>query len=316
MADKRRYCLISPCRNEAALLAKTIDSVAAQSELPLRWVIVDDGSSDETPTLLAEAAIAHPWIEIVQRKDRGSRQVGGGVIDAFYAGLARLPPGSWDYLCKLDMDLVLPRGYFASLMDHMERDPRLGTISGQTYYVDKASGEEIGERISPEMSVGASKFMRRRCFEQIGGFVRNVMWDGIDCHRARMLGWKAASLPDRELRFLHLRPMGSSHKGILAGRRRHGRGQWFMGTGLGFMTVSALYRMTRPPRVVGGLAMWWGYVTSALQRAPRLDDPAFRTFLRAYQRRMLIRGKRRATAALEERQARCWNPAASSPWEE
>jgi hypothetical protein len=178
------------------------------------------------------------------------------------------------------------------------------------------SGALVSEGISPEMSVGASKLYRRRCFEQIGGMVRAVMWDGIDCHRARMLGWWAASFDEDGLRFLHLRPMGSSHRGMWVGRRRHGYGQWYMGTGFLYMTVSALYRMTRPPRITGGLAMWWGYVVSALRGEPRLLDPQFRAFLRGYQRRMLLLGKARATARIEADQARVWDPYARTRWED
>jgi hypothetical protein len=116
-----------------------------------------------------------------------------------------------------------------------------------------------------------------------------------------MLDWVACSWDDPELRFTHLRPMGSSHKGILRGRMRHGFGQYFMGTGLTYMTASALFRMTRPPVLVGGLAMWWGYLISGLKRVPRYDDPDFRRFLRRYQRECLLRGKGRATARIHQR---------------
>jgi hypothetical protein len=143
------------------------------------------------------------------------------------------------------------------------------------------------------------KFYSRRCFTDIGGFVRQVMWDGIDCHRCRMQGWIARSWDDPELRFLHLRPMGSSHKGIFTGRMRHGFGQWFMGTSLPYMTASAVFRMTRPPIVLGGAAMGWGYLKAMLTGQPRYDDPAFRKFLRRYQWAALFKGKARATAAID-----------------
>jgi hypothetical protein len=127
------------------------------------------------------------------------------------------------------------------------------------------------------------------------------MWDGIDCHRCRMNGWIACSYDDPGLRFLHLRPMGSSHRGIFTGRMRHGFGQWFMGTGLVYMTASAAFRMTRPPVLLGGAAMWWGYVRAMLTRQPRYDDPAFRRFLRGYQWACLRRGKHAATADYHRR---------------
>jgi hypothetical protein len=129
------------------------------------------------------------------------------------------------------------------------------------------------------------------------------MWDGIDCHRCRMLGWTARSYDEPELRFLHLRPMGSSQNGMWAGRWRHGSGQWFMGTGLLFMSASALYRTTRPPLFEGGLAMWLGYVGSMLRAKPRYADARFRSFLRRYQRESLFLGKRRAIARVENRQS-------------
>jgi hypothetical protein len=132
------------------------------------------------------------------------------------------------------------------------------------------------------------------CFKAIGGFVREVMWDGIDCHRCRMMGWIACSWDDPELRFVHLRPMGSSQRGIYTGRMRHGYGQYYMGTGLLFMTASALYRLGEKPYVLGSLAMLWGWLKSALAGMPRYDDPEFRRFLHRYQRRALLVGKKRA----------------------
>jgi glycosyltransferase involved in cell wall biosynthesis len=291
-----------------------VDSVARQTMRPVVWIIVDDGSTDDTARLLQEGAESHDWIRVVRRVDRGGRSVGPGVVDAFLAGYGYVQDENWDYVCKLDMDLELPPSYFEALIERMEGDPRLGSVSGQAYFQDAASGQLVSERISPEMSVGASKFYRRRCFEQIGGLVRSVMWDGIDCHRARMLGWKVRSFDEPETRFLHLRPMGTSHRGVWTGRKRHGYGQWFMGTGLPYMTASALYRMTKRPRLVGGLGMWWGYVKSALQGKPRLDDPEFRHFLRRYQWSMLLRGKKRATELVEAERASVWDPSAPPRW--
>src|SRR5262245_30603936 len=107
----RRYVAISPCRNEAQYLRRTLDSVLAQSEPPALWVIVDDGSTDQTPAILNEYAALHPSIRIVRRADRGRRAVGPGVIEAFYAGLETVDLGAFDFLCKLDLDLDLPPRY-------------------------------------------------------------------------------------------------------------------------------------------------------------------------------------------------------------
>jgi len=294
-----RYVLITPCRDEAAYARRSIDSVLAQTVRPTLWVIVDDGSSDATPGILAEVAAANPWIRVVRREDRGRRAVGPGVVDAFYAGLAEVTLSEFDFLCKFDIDLDIPPRYFEILIARMAADPFLGTCSGKPYFEEEGSGKLVSEKCGDEMSVGMTKFYRVACFEQIGGFVREVMWDGIDCHRCRMLGWKACSWDDPELRFIHLRPMGSSQKSIVTGRLRHGYGQYFMGTSLTYMTASAIFRMAHPPVFIGGLSMWWGYVRSALQAKPRYADLEFRAFLRAYQWRCLVQGKQRATQALD-----------------
>ena len=288
------YLLISPCRDEAAYLRETLDTVIAQSLRPAKWVIVDDGSTDETPRILAEYARRHDWIEIVTVRDRGKRSVGPGVIEAFYAGYRRINPRDYDYLCKLDLDLRLPPRYFEILIARMAANPRIATCSGKAYVEEH--GRLVSERHGDDTSLGMTKFYRVSCFEAIGGFVREVMWDGIDCHYCRMRGWIACSWDEPELRFVHLRPMGSSQQSIYAGRMRHGAGQYFMGTGFLYMAASAASRLNQKPYVLGSLATLWGWLRSALERRRRLDDPAFRSFLRAYQRRALLAGKKRALA--------------------
>ena len=232
----RRYVLITPCRDEAAFARHTLESVVAQSVPPTLWLIVDDGSTDATPGILAEYAARFDFIRILRRNDRGRRSVGPGVIEAFYAGYN---------LATSSCSCSAWRGSRA-----WERAVDSCTIAGGAAVL---SARPVATR--PPSGFDASKFYRLGCFLQIGGFVREVMWDGLDCHRCRMLGWIACSLDDPELRLIHLRPMGSSDKGILTGRLRSGRGQYFLGTGLAYMTASSLYRMLRPPFVVGGLAM-------------------------------------------------------------
>ena len=294
-----RYVLISPCRNEAQYMRQTLDSVMAQSVRPAKWVIVDDGSSDATPEILTEYANRHDWIQIVRREDRGRRSVGPGVIDAFYAGYQKIDPDDYEFLCKLDLDLRLPPRYFEILMRRRAADPRIASCSGKAYL--EVGETLVDEGIGDEMSIGASKFYRMSCFKAIGGFVREVMWDGIDCHRSRMMGWTACSWDDPELRFIHLRPMGSSEQNIYVGRMRHGAGQYFMGTGFLFMAASTVYRLTRKPYVLGALAMLWGWLRSALSHKPRYGDAEFRNFLRHYQWRTLLVGKKRAIRELQDR---------------
>jgi glycosyltransferase involved in cell wall biosynthesis len=284
--------LISPCRNEADYMRQTLDTVVAQSVKPALWVVVDDGSTDATPEILSEYAAEHPWIRIVTRKDRGHRAVGPGVIDAFYSGYDTINPDDFDFVCKLDLDLRLPPRYFEILMQRMNDDPRIGTCSGKSYLEE--DGELVFERHGDENSLGMTKFYQVACFKDIGGFVREVGWDGIDGHKCRMRGWIAISWDEPELRFVHLRTMGASHKGIYTGRYRQGYGQYYMGTSLPYLTASVIFKLNQKPYVFGQLAVLWGWIHSWLQRKPRYDDLEFRRFLRRFHRRALLVGKRRA----------------------
>lgn len=300
-SDNRKYVLISPCRDEAEYMRQTLDSVINQSIRPAKWVIVNDGSTDSTPQILAEYRAKYDWIEVVTRSDRGRRLVGPGVVDAFYTGYKTINPDEYDFLCKLDLDLRLPPRYFEILMQRMAADPRIATCSGKAYIYE--NGQLVNERHGDDTSLGMTKFYRVSCFKTIGGFVREVMWDGIDCHRCRMNGWIACSWDEPELRFIHLRPMGSSQESIYAGRMRHGYGQYFMGSSFIYVMASAISRLNQKPYVLGSLAMLWGWFKGALERKPRYDDASFREFLRRYQWRVLSVGKRRATEELHSRQA-------------
>lgn len=305
----RSYLVISPCRNEADYMRRTLDAMVAQTAPPTLWVIVDDGSTDETPQILTEFAARHDWIRVVQKPDRGHRAVGPGVIEAFYFGLETVSDlGAYAHIGKLDLDLDLPPRYFETLLDRMEADPRIGTCSGKPYVM--RGGKLVSERRSDDMSAGMTKLWRRTCFEAIGGVVREVMWDAIDCHKARQLGWKAISWDEPDLRFEHLRPMGSSQTSIYTGRRRHGFGQYFMGADPLYFIATAVFRALEPPFVLGGISMLQGYFGAMLRRDRQLDDPELRAFIRRYQRRILFKGRARAMAETEAARAGLFEKAA------
>jgi glycosyltransferase involved in cell wall biosynthesis len=297
----RRYLVISPCRNEANYMRQTLDSVVAQTVPPALWTIVDDGSSDGSLEIIAEYMENHDWIQLVQIPDRGHRAVGPGVIKAFNAGLETVSTADFPYLCKLDLDLDLPPRYFETLLERMEADPRIGTCSGKPYI--RRGDTLVSERRGDELSVGMTKFYRRACYEAIGGFVREVMWDAIDCHKARQLGWKAISWDDPEIRFEHLRPMGSSQTSIYTGRRRHGFGQYFMGSDPFYFFATVVFRGMEPPYVLGGLSMLQGYIGAWIKREKQLDDKELRDFIRSYQRRALFVGRAKAVAEIEANRA-------------
>lgn len=282
--------LISPCRDEARTLERTIACVERQTHRPVRWIVVDDGSTDETPQILAAAAARLPWLQVVTRDNRGFRSVGSGVIDAFYDGL-RHADVPYDYIVKLDVDLEFSPRYLERALEYFAEDPKLAALSGKVF---RREGDRLVEEfIIDEMVSGAFKLYRREAFDAIGGFVRELMWDGIDMHRARMAGFRTASVQDPELRILHLRLMGASDRNVYRGRLRWGEGQWFMGSSLAYVAASGTFRMRERPYGIGGLLIIWGYLRAALRRKPRYPDLEFRRSLRRWQWTRLARVLRR-----------------------
>lgn len=289
--DSQRYVVITPCRDEEDHLPRTIETVAAQTCPPTLWIIVDDGSTDATPRILSEAQERHDFIRVVRRENRGRRAVGPGVIEAFYAGLEQVDLDAFDYLCKLDADLIVPPRYFERLVAEMSREPRLGTVSGKVFTCDP-DGTKHHEIRGDENSVGPSKFYRVEAFRDIGGFARTVGWDGIDGHVCRLKGWIAKSIMDEELQLLHLRQMGSSDKNVLRGRVRGGLGLWTIGYSPLWVIARSINRLRERPYILGAMCTLWGYFAAMATRKPRVDDPPYQRYMRKFQRDALLRGKR------------------------
>jgi biofilm PGA synthesis N-glycosyltransferase PgaC len=304
------YVLVSPCKDEAKYIEKTLRSIAGQTVKPVQWIIVDDGSVDDSMAIVGRYQAEMPFIKVVTR-DSGARAVGAGVIQAFNHGLAAVDV-PYDFICKFDVDLELPPRYFETMLARMAADPRLGTFSGKPFY-HNASGAYVPELCGDETSVGMIKFYRRTAFEAIGGFVVENGWDMFDGHQARWHGWRAGSLDEPETRFTHLRAMGSSQKSLAHGRARHGEAQWRIGSHPLFFAAAAVNRIKEPPTLTGAAYFTLGYVKAALRGVPRLGSADFTRFLRSYQLRALRTGKRAAAEwAFQERARALGTPARPS----
>jgi len=262
------YIVITPARDEERTVEKTIASMLAQTLRPLRWVIVNDGSTDATRALVEKHLADNPWIELIDRQNRGFRALGGGVVDAFNEGFERAQQLPWDFVVKLDADLSFGPTYFADLVARFDADPKLGMASGKTFLVE--NGEKSIEWCHDEHVRGPAKMYRRACFEAIGGLEARRGWDMIDETRAQMLGWRTRSFLEHEL--IHHRPIDARQSNVLKSRFDMGALYWF----LGYHWLYHLVRSARSavqdfPLVVGGLALFAGYVWAALRRAPRYD---------------------------------------------
>jgi glycosyltransferase involved in cell wall biosynthesis len=171
-----RYVIITPVRDEQEYLASTIDSVAAQTITPAKWIIVNDGSSDETGRIADDASAKYSWIHVIHRSDRGFRQAGTGVIRAFNDGYRTVENEGWDFLVKLDGDLSFDPKYFEKCFDQFAQNERLG-IGGGTIS-QNVNGELVSEAPDdPAFHVrGATKIYKRECWNAIGGLIEAPGW--------------------------------------------------------------------------------------------------------------------------------------------
>lgn len=273
--------IIAPVRDEADLIRLTLDSMVRQTIRPAEWIIVDDGSQDATPDIVREYAEKYDFIRLVQRPDRGFRKVGGGVVAAFKYGVSQIKHQDYQYIAKLDGDMSFGPRYLEMMFDQFAKDEKLAAVSGKVFREE--DGKKIEEIIIDEHVAGQFKLYRRVAFEQIGGFVEEVLWDGIDVHTARMKGWNTLSFYHPEAILMHHRLMGSSDKNVYRGRLRWGRGIWFMGYHPLYAIASGIFRMREKPFIIGGLLIIAGYLQAALKHAPRYDNPEFRKHLHQWQ---------------------------------
>lgn len=277
------YVVVTPARDEEAYLGQTLACMVAQTRRPAEWVIVDDGSSDRTAEIAESYAAKEPWIRVLRRQDRGRREAGAGVIQAFYAGYDRLATRDWDYVVKFDADLAFEPDYFERCLERFAANPRLGIAGGIIF---NRIGDRLVRERHPEFHVrGATKIYRRACWEAIGGLHRVAGWDTLDEVKASMLGWETRSFDD-----LHLRQ--NRFTGEAAGQWRNwvknGRASYIAGYHPLFLLAKALARLPRRPYVTASVGLVVGFARAWLARVPRIDDPALIDYVQRQQLRRLL----------------------------
>jgi biofilm PGA synthesis N-glycosyltransferase PgaC len=280
-----RYAVISPVRNEAQFIEQTIQAMISQTVKPSEWIIVNDGSTDETAEIVSRYAELCPWLKLVhreKREDKGDRQRGKGVIDTFYFGYERLTSQDYEFIIKLDGDVSFEPIYFEFLLRKFASNPKLGIAGGGLY--ERVDGKNWALRSSTDHVGGPAKMYRRVCFEAIGGLVPALGWDGLDEWKALALGWEVKSF--EELKVLHCRVIGSA-TGALKSKIEVGYGAHYMGYHPLYLIARGIRHTVTWPHLVGGIAMIMAYFVAWLQGRERLPDPPVIRYIHRTQLRQL-----------------------------
>lgn len=279
------YVLITPARNEAAFIEKAIESVIRQTVLPLKWVIVNDGSTDSTGAIAERYSAKYGWIEVVNRPMRKERNF-AAKVHAFNAGRERLKGMNYEIIGNLDSDVILDNDHFEFLLERFREDPELG-VAG-TVFSEEGGYSSASDSFEGQNHVsGQCQLFRRECFEDIGGYFANKAGgiDWIAVVSARMKGWRTRSF--REKSFFHHRPLGTAERSPLSASFSYGRKDYFLGGHPLWELFRVSYRMTKPPYVVDGLALGFGYGSAAVQRLKRPISRELMAFHRREQMRKL-----------------------------
>ena len=283
----KKLLVISPCRNEERFIELTLRSVINQTRRPDRWIIVDDSSTDSSPEIVTRYVAEHPWIELLQRQRSGKRQMGPGVIAAFNAGLELAGDYDYGFIAKTDCDVEFPPDAFEKILARFD-DQRVGVTGGAVHLV---MGKRLFfERYAPYHVSGATKFYRRKCFEDIGGLRQVYGWDILDETDARRHGWLTETLD--EITIKHYRLQGSAF-GRIRGRVIWGWGAYASGGHPLFAIARGLFRMAEPPLIIGGLAFIWGFYSSYFRPSvKRIGDKELLRYLRREQLYRMFHGNR------------------------
>jgi len=257
-----------------------IESILAQAPLPQHWVIVDDGSTDDTREIIRGYAQQHPFIDLIRLRERRTRKPGGESVIQLALEVAQCYPH--DFLARFDTDLEFPPGYIAKILAEFARDEKLG-IAGGGLYVEKSNGRISLEKVPAYHVRGGLKMYRRKCLEDIGSLCTHMGWDTIDEVYAWKHGWKTRSF--FENRVIHKRPSG---EGLSAKDRSHhrGRGEYYTWSHPLYVLLKAAKLAASSP--VSAQHFFRGFLECYWKREQRLQDPDFKRIRRKQQLTRLI----------------------------
>lgn len=286
------YILITPARNEAAYIEKTIQSVVAQTKLPLKWVIVSDGSTDQTDAIVERYARDHEFILLKHRAGDKERNF-GSKVRAINLGYECLKDQAYGFVGNLDADITLEPTYYEGILSKFEENERLGIGGGVRF--DLCNGRFRRVRGAKNSVGGSIQFFRRECYEGIGGY-RPHKLGGIDAVAeimARMQGWEVMSFP--EFRVYHYRCTGTARGSYLRGNFKKGMQHYVIGYHPVFQVASCIFHLRNYPVLIGSLAALAGYFWAMWKRVEKEVPDDVIGYLRSEQlnrlRKLILTGK-------------------------
>lgn len=270
------YYIVIPAHNEEAFMALTLQSLADQTVLPTKAVIVNDNSTDKTDEIVLAFAEKHPWISLVNATSDAIHLPGSKVIQAFQKGLATLDD-QYDIMVKADADLIFPPHYFETIINHFQSDDKIGMVGGFAY-IEK-NGEWLLENLTDKDHIrGAFKAYRKVTFQQIGGLKPAMGWDTVDELLCKFYDWKVVT--DESLKVKHLKPTGANYN--KTARYKQGEAFYTLGYGLFITAIASLKLAMRKDKPLLFVDYIKGFWKAKSANKPLLVTEAQAKFIRNY----------------------------------
>jgi glycosyltransferase involved in cell wall biosynthesis len=272
-----KYLIISPVKNEADFIEKTLLSVTRQTILPQKWIIVDDGSTDNTSIIIDEYLKKFNWIELLKNDTKNQERAGGAkVVRAFLKGYDKIKNVEHDFIVKLDGDLELPNNYFEEIINTFKSDSKIGICGG---YILNKIGANLVKEIDIDYHVrGAFKSVRKNCYEEIGGFKEIWNWDGIDEMEAMFKGWKTKVI---DLPVIHFRPTSAAYNPIKF-NIKDGEDAYRLRSSFFLTIIRTIFRFARKPYLAVGISYFYGYIRSFIRRDKIIIDTELSKFINKF----------------------------------
>ena len=276
---KLKFLIITPSCNEEKFLPNLIQSIVSQNFLPDEWIIVDDGSTDDTINIIKEASFKYPWIRYIRKEKKEKRSSGASVINAFYKGFNNRRMNNFDVVVKLDADLSLPKDYFEKINELMILDSSIGICGG----VCTVNGE-IEAITNLDHVRGAIKSYREKCFNEIGGLIHYMGWDTVDEHHARFLGWKVSVIDT--LKVEHHRKTNYEF-GFYRAAYKNGKMLYSIRMGIFLLIINCLKWSLRFPFIILSFVLFFGYISAFFSNENKIVSKELGKFIRKYRYRKM-----------------------------
>lgn len=277
--------IITPFLNEETVIGDLIQSVITQELPPKKWVLVDDGSTDNSVKIIKEAAKNIDWISLIQLEHKNQkRSIGAKIINAFNKGLETISIDDYDIIMKIDADLILPKNYIKEIANQFENNPKIGLCGGVCGLIENGD-VKLESKTNLDHVRGALKAYRKECFQEMGGLVNRMGWDSVDEYKTRYNKWEVKVLPD--LMVSHLKETNIK-TGHARASFKNGIMLYTIRFDIPLLMTNVLKRLFWKPYIIQGLAILCGYCYAFLSREEKIINKQLGKFIRSYRYKKIV----------------------------